>query len=291
MPFGMGVIEPVELTLYVDDWARTLRKWSALLGADAAVRDFTDDGRKRARFASRSFVTFDLVEAGLDVAIGDARLTLLSPDLDTSVAAVRKAGAQVDVDPKSGAARIPAAAASGVEVVLTKHRPRAVGQPIMPLPYVVDISVDDIEASTPIWDALMGIAGTSTSIETDSARQFEMRHYVCAGEAHALGLMRIPPKLHIKRDSLGSSHRWIMREHGEGVLCVGFLLKDNLDRHVEAIPQPYRDLLLFEEPRSYQMGRNNLTHAEDTGGISVVIAQHYEGWSGDPREARANPAK
>ena len=59
----------------------------------------------------------------------------------------------------------------------------------------------------------------------------------------------------------------------------------------EAIPERYRDLLLFEEPRSYQMGRNNLTHAEDTGGVSVVLAQHYEGWSGDPREARANPAK
>ena len=66
MPFGMGVIEPVGLTLFVDDWARTVRKWSALLGAEATVRDFTDDGRKRARFASRSFVTFDLVEAGLD---------------------------------------------------------------------------------------------------------------------------------------------------------------------------------------------------------------------------------
>jgi hypothetical protein len=291
MPIGMGVVEPVALTLYVDDWARTVRKWSALLGAEATVRDFTDSGRKRARFASRSFVTFDLVEAGLDIAIGDATLTLLSPDVDAAVAAIRKTGAKVDVDSKSGDARVAAQAASGVEIVLTRTRPRAVGQPIMPLPYVVDISVGDIEKSTPTWDAIMGIAGTSTSIETDSARQFRMRHYVCAGEAHALGLMEIPPGLHIKRDSLGASHRWIMREHGEGVLCVGFLLKDNLDRHVEAIPERYRDLLLFEEPRSYQMGRNNLTHAEDTGGVSVVLAQHYEGWSGDPREARANPAK
>jgi hypothetical protein len=291
MPIGMGVVEPVGLTLYVDDWARTVRKWSALLGAEATVRDFADDGRKRARFASRSFVTFDLVEAGLDVAIGDARLTLLCPDVAASVAAVRKTGASVEVDKKTGDARIPAATASGVEVILAANRPPAVGQPIMPLPYVVDISVDDIDAATPIWDAIMGLGGTSTSIETDSARQFEMRHYVCAGEAHALGLMRIPKQLHIKRDSLGASHRWIMREHGAGVLCVGFLLKDNLDRHIEAIPAPYRDLLLFEEPRSYQMGRNNLTHAEDTGGFSVVIAQHYEGWSGDPREARAKPAK
>ena len=291
MPFGMGVIEPVGLTLFVDDWARTVRKWSALLGAEATVRDFTDDGRKRARFASRSFVTFDLVEAGLDVAIGDAQLTLLSPDIDAAVTAVRKAGAKIDVDTKNGTARIPAAAASGVEVILTRQRPRAVGQPIMPLPYVVDISVVDIEKSTPIWDAIMGIAGTSTSIETDSARQFKMRHYVCAGEAHALGLMEVPAGLHIKRDSLGASHRWILRQHGEGVLCVGFLLKDNLDRHIEAIEPRHRDLLLFEEPRSYQMGRNNLTHAKDTGGFSVVVAQHYEGWSGDPREARANPAK
>ena len=291
MPFGMGVIEPVGLTLFVDDWARTVRKWSALLGAEATVRDFTDDGRKRARFASRSFVTFDLVEAGLEIAIGDAQLTLLSPDVDAAVAAVRKTGAKVDFDTKNGTAHVPAAAASGVEVILTRQRPRAVGQPIMPLPYVVDISVVDIEKSTPIWDAIMGIAGTSTSIETDSARQFKMRHYVCAGEAHALGLMEVPAGLHIKRDSLGASHRWILRQHGEGVLCVGFLLKDNLDRHIEAIPASYRDLLLFEEPRSYQMGRNNLTHAEDTGGFSVVVAQHYEGWSGDPREARANPAK
>ena len=291
MPFGMGVVEPVGLTLFVDDWARTVRKWSALLGAEATVRDFTDDGRKRARFASRSFVTFDLVEAGLEIAIGDAQLTLLSPDIDAAVTAVRKAGAKIDIDTKNGTARIPAAAASGVEVILTRQRPRAVGQPIMPLPYVVDISVVDIEKSTPIWDAIMGIAGTSTSIETDSARQFKMRHYVCAGEAHALGLMEIPAGLHIKRDSLGASHRWILRQHGEGLLCVGFLLKDNLDRHIEAIEPRHRDLLLFEEPRSYQMGRNNLTHAEDTGGFSVVVAQHYEGWSGDPREARANPAK
>jgi hypothetical protein len=291
MPIGMGVVEPVALTLYVDDWARTVRKWSALLGAEATVRDFTDAGRKRARFASRSFATFDLVEAGLEVAIGDASLTVLCPDIDAAVAAARKTGAKVEVDAKTGAASIPAATATGVEVILTRQRPRPVGQAIMPLPYVVDISVKSIEESTPIWDAIMGIAGTSTSIETDSARQFKMRHYVCAGEAHALGLMEIPPGLHIKRDSLGASHRWIMREHGEGVLCVGFLLKDNLDRHIEAIPERYRDLLLFEEPRSYQMGRNNLTHAEDTGGVSVVLAQHYEGWSGDPREARANPAK
>ena len=37
MPFGMGVVEPVGLTLFVDDWARTVSKWSALLGADATV--------------------------------------------------------------------------------------------------------------------------------------------------------------------------------------------------------------------------------------------------------------
>ena len=37
MPIGMGVVEPVGLTLYVDDWARTVRKWSALLGAEATA--------------------------------------------------------------------------------------------------------------------------------------------------------------------------------------------------------------------------------------------------------------
>jgi hypothetical protein len=177
-------------------------------------------------------------------------------------------------------------------VILTRQRPRAVGQPIMPLPYVVDISVVDIEKSTPIWDAIMGVAGTSTSIETDSARQFKMRHYVCAGEAHALGLMEIPAGLHIKRDSLGASHRWILRQHGEGVLCVGFLLKDNLDRHIEADrAAPTATCCCSRNRAATRWDANNLTHAEDTGGFSVVVAQHYEGWSGDPREARANPAK
>lgn len=287
MPIGVGVVEPVQLVLYVDDWARTVRSWSALIGARPVVVDFTADGRKRARLASRSYVTLDLVEAGLEIAIGDAQLTLLVPDVDASAAAVRKLGAQVLEDGASGDVRVPGRFANGLDVVLTHGRPAPIGQAMMPLPYVLDISVKDIAAAAPMWDALMGIGGTSTSIETDSARQFEMRHYVTAGESHALGLMRIPPSLHIKRDSLGASHRWILANHGEGVLCVGFLLKDNLDRHIESIPVEYRNLLLFEEPRSYQMGRNNLTHAEQTGGFSVVLAQHFEGWSGDPRAARA----
>lgn len=288
MPIGVGVVEPVRLALYIDDWFRTVRKWSALIGVRPVVTDFTEDGRKRARFASRSYVTLDLIEAGLEIAIGDAELTLLPPDVDAIAAAARKLGAETIVDKATGDIRIPGKYANGVNIVLTRQRPKPVGQPMMPLPYVVDISVKDIAASAPIWDALLGVEGTSTSIETDSARQFEMRHYVTAGESHAIGLMRIPPHLHIKRDSLGSSHRWIEAHRGEGVLCVGFLLKESLDRHIESIPPEFRDLLLFEEPRSYQMGRNNLTHAEQTGGVSVVLAQHFEGWSGDPREARAD---
>jgi hypothetical protein len=288
MPLGVGYSEPIALTLAVDDWARTVRKWSGLLGVKPAVTDFTDDKRKRARFASRSFVTMDLIEAGLDVFAGDTTLTLLVPDVAGRVAALKALGVPVEADPATREARLAGKHASGIGISFTAKRPEPLAQAIMPLPYVLDISVSDIAAIAPVWDAIMGVEGTYTSIETDSARQFAMRHYVTAGEMHAIGLMQIASGIFVKRDSLGSSHVHVMNTHGEGTLCVGFLLKSDLDAHIANIPPDIRDLLIFEEPRSYQMGRNNMSHADQTGGVSLILAQHFEGWGGDPREARAD---
>jgi hypothetical protein len=288
MPLGVGYSEPVALTLAVDDWARTVRKWSGLLGVKPAVTDFTDDKRKRARFASRSFVTMDLIEAGLDVFAGDTTLTLLVPDVAGRVVALKALGVPVEEDSATGEARLAGEHASGIDILFTARRPEPLAQAIMPLPYVLDISVNDIAAIAPVWDAIMGVEGTYTSIDTDSARQFAMRHYVTAGEMHAIGLMQIASGIFVKRDSLGSSHVHVLNTHGEGTLCVGFLLKSDLDAHIANIPPDIRDLLIFEEPRSYQMGRNNMSHADQTGGVSVILAQHFEGWGGDPREARAD---
>ncbi len=288
MPLGVGYSEPVALTLAVDDWARTVRKWSGLLGARPAVTDFTGDKRKRARFASRSFVTMDLIEAGLEVFAGDTELTLLVPNVASRVSDLRALNVPVAVDEVDGGARLAAEHAAGVNIVFTAKRPEPLAQAMMPLPYVLDISVKDVAAVAPVWDAIMGVEGTYTSIETDSARQFTMRHYVAAGELHAVGLMQIADGIFVKRDSLGSSHVHVLKTHGEGTLCVGFLYKTDLDAHIANIPPDIRDLLMFEEPRSYQMGRNNMSHADQTGGVSVVLAQHFEGWSGDPREARAD---
>ncbi|MDB5394789.1 MAG: hypothetical protein JWM91_2295 [Rhodospirillales bacterium] len=288
MPLGVGYSEPVALTLAVDDWARTVRKWSGLLNVKPAVTDFTNDKRKRARFASRSFVTMDLIEAGLDVFAGDTELTLLVPDVAGRAAALKTLGLSVEADRATGDARLAARHASGIDILFTAKRPEPVAQAMMPLPYVLDISVNDIAAIAPVWDAIMGIEGTYTSIETDSARQFAMRHYVTAGEMHAIGLMQIASGIFVKRDSLGSSHVHVLKTHGEGTLCIGFLYKTDLDAHIANIPADIRDLLIFEEPRSYQMGRNNMSHADQTGGVSVILAQHFEGWGGDPREARAD---
>jgi hypothetical protein len=288
MPVGVGYSEPVGLTLAVDDWARTVRRWSGLLGVKPAVIDFTADKRKRARFASRSFVTMDLIEAGLEVFAGDTQLTILAADVAERVSALKALGVPVITDTATGDACLEARHASGVGIRFTAKRPEPLAQAMMPLPYVLDISVNDIASIAPVWDAIMGVEGTYTSIETDSARQFAMRHYVAAGEMHAIGLMQIADGIFVKRDSLGSSHVHVLKTHGEGTLCIGFLLKSDLDAHIASIPADIRDLLIFEEPRSYQMGRNNMSHADQTGGVSVVLAQHFEGWGGDPRAARAD---
>jgi hypothetical protein len=155
------------------------------------------------------------------------------------------------------------------------------------LPYVLDLTVNNVAQSAAMWDAIMGIEGSFTSKATDSAGQFDMRHYVTAGEMHAIGLMQIDDGIFIKRDSLGSSHRFVQRTRGEGILCVGFIFKEGLDAHIAALSPADRELLIFEEARSYQMGRNNMSHADQTGGVSVVIAQHFPGWEGDPRGAKA----
>lgn len=285
MPIGVGHAEPVALTLALDDWARSTARWAALIGARPTIVDLTEDGRKRARFSSRSFATMDLIEAGLEIAAGDCQLVLKVPNPADQAKRVKKAGGKIETDVATGDPVVPAKVANGIRVRFTDRRPKQFGQAMMALPYVLDLSVENIRKAAPIWDAIMGVKGTSTSIETDSARQFEMRHYVAAGEAHAIGLMRVPSGLFLKRDSLGSSHKYVLATHGEGVLCLGFLFKEGLDAHIAALSPALRDLLLFEVPRSYQMGRNNITHADQTGGVSVIIAQHFEGWDGDPRGA------
>jgi len=289
MPVGLGYAEPVAIEIAIDDFARSVRRWSALIGAEPTVRDYTDTGRRRARYTARSFAQMDLVEAGIEVAAGDTRLTLFVPDLQTHVDAVARAGG-VTERLESGDFLLPARFANGVDVVFTARRPKAYGQPMIALPYVLDITVTSIRASAAIWDAIMGVEGTYTSRETDSAGQFDMRHYVTAGECHAIGLMEIQDGLFIKRDSLGSSHRFVQRTRGEGTVCLGFIFKEGLDAHIAALSEKDRDVLIFEEPRSYQMGRNNMSHADQTGGVSVVIAQHFAGWDGDPRGAKVEPA-
>ncbi len=289
MPLGMGHAEPVAISIAVDDFAKTVKRWSALIGAEPVIRDYTDDSRRRARFRSRSFAYMDLVEAGINVAAGDTLLTLLVPDLEDHVAAVRSAGGTVEKD-ADGNYHLAASYANGVDIVFTANRPEVFGSPMTILPYVLDITVTDIAKSAALWDAIMGIEGTYTSRGTDSAGQFDMRHYVTAGECHAIGLMEIEDGVFIKRDSLGSSHRFIQQNRGEGTLCVGFIFKEGLDAHIATLSEADRDLLIFEEPRSYQMGRNNMSHADQTGGVSVVIAQHFAGWDGDPRDAQLEDA-
>src|SRR5580658_6395099 len=117
MPIGVGYSEPVALTLAVDDWARTVRKWSGLLGVKPAATDFTADKRKRARFASRSFVTMDLIEAGLEVFAGDTEMTVLAPDVAGRVAALKSLNLPVEQDAATGDAKLAAKHASGVGIL------------------------------------------------------------------------------------------------------------------------------------------------------------------------------
>lgn len=279
MPEGMGAVEPVAMTVAIDDWARSVRRWSALIGEQPVATDAAD-GRKRARFASRNFAALDLIEAGGTVRAGDCTVVLVPHDLDARIKALRALDIPVEVT-ESGDVRVAAEHVNGVEIVLSNRRPEQIGPPMSPLPYVFDVAVRDIEAAVPVWDAVLGVEGVWTPIETDSARQFRMHHYVVDGETHAVGLMELDENQFIKRDSLGSSQQFILRTRGDGLLCLGFLYKTDLDEHIAAIPDAERDLLLFEEPRSYLMGRNNMSHADRTGGVVVIVAQHFEGWSGD----------
>ncbi len=282
MPVGMGKVEPTGLTIALDDFARSTARWSALIGAEPVVTDLTRDGRKRKRLAGRSF-DFDLVEAAGRLYAGDSTLTLFAHDLNERAAALTEAGVSFQTDEAAGRLRIGAPDANGVSVVLSSNRPARLEPPMAALPYVIDIAVVDMERAVPVWAAILGDPGVATPIETDSARQFRMHHYLVDGETHAIGLMALDQDQFIKRDSLGSSQEYILRTHGEGALCVGFLFKTDLDEHIAQLAEQVRTLLLFEEPRSYLMGRNNMSHADQTGGVAVVIAQHFEGWEGDLR--------
>src|SRR3712207_2025750 len=280
MPHGMGAVEPVAMTIALDDWARSVRRWAGLIGEQPAVTDVTPDGRKRARFCGRNFAYLDLIDAGGTVRAGDCSILVVPHDLDARVAALRELGIPIGTT-DDGDVIVPAEHLNGIEVVLTRRRPEPVGQPMAPLPYVIDVVVRDIDQAVPAWDAVLGVEGVETPVETDSARQFRMHHYLIDGETHAVGLMELDEDQFIKRDSLGSSQQFILRTRGEGLLCLGFLYKTDLDEHIAAIPDADRDLLIFEEPRSYLMGRNNMSHAEQTGGVCVIVAQHFEGWEGN----------
>lgn len=281
MPVGMGSVSPAAITVSLDDWARSVGKWADLIGARPTIVPGNDDTPEVARFSSKGVANLDLLPAGGQRGRGDCTLTLVPNDFDARLAAVKEAGIPVTVNPDSGDARIDARYVSGIEIVYTKSRPESAGTELDGLPYVFDVTVKDLRESVPIWRAILGDDGVETPIETDSARQFRMHHFLVDGETHAIGLMELDRDQFIKRDSLGSSQEFILDTRGEGLLCIGFLYKDDLDARIGQIPQSSRDRLQFENPRSYLMGRNNMVHADECGGVSVIIAQHFEGWKGD----------
>src|ERR1700739_2785084 len=124
MPYGVGgVVEPVGLTIALDDWARWTRRWKAILNEKAPITDLTPDGRKRKRFFSNGIVYMDLIEAEHEVRAGDSELVLLTKDVGARVAAIRALGIPIDVDPATGDARLSAKYASGTDIVFTSHRP------------------------------------------------------------------------------------------------------------------------------------------------------------------------
>jgi len=277
----MGAVEPVRISVTLDDWARSVRTWSDLLGAEPRLLDVSEGEPARARFTSPGVASLDLLSAGGQHYRGDCEITFYTNDFDSRVEAVRSLGINVTVDTGTGDARVAAANATGIDVVFTRTRPEREGGPLSGLPYVFDIAVKDLDTAVPVWSAILGDEGVHTPIETDSARQFRMHHFLIDGETHAIGLMQLDTDQFIKRDSLGSSQEYILQTRGEGLLCIGFLYKTDLDEHISRIPDAARNRLQFESPRSYLMGRNNMVHADECGGVSVILAQHFEGWSGD----------
>ena len=63
MPYDVGgVVEPVALTIALDDWAKSVRRWELVLNEKAPVTDLTPDGRKRKRFFSNGVEYMDLID-------------------------------------------------------------------------------------------------------------------------------------------------------------------------------------------------------------------------------------
>lgn len=291
MPYNVGgVVEPVGFTVAVDDWARSMERIAGVLNEEPAVRDFTADGRKRARyFGSHGAVAyFDFVEAEHDVAAGDSALVLLTEDVAARVDALAALGIDARRNEESGDYHVAASDCNGVGVVFTTTRPRPLGadraRALTPLPYVFDLGVDDLDQAAPIWAAITGLPGVRTPRSTDSGGQIDMHHFLVDGATHAIGLTSLrADRGFTKRDSGGHGLEYVMRTHGEGMAGVGFLYKGlaDLDEHIDRLSKRGRRSLLFEAPRSYLMGENNITHPDTTGGIAIIIAMHYEGWAGD----------
>jgi len=288
MPYDVGgVVEPVALTIALDDWAKSVRRWELVLNEKAPITDLTPDGRKRKRFFSNGVEYMDLIEAEHGIRAGWSELVLKTKDVDARVKALKALDVPCTKDP-NGDMRVAAKYANGTDVVFTTKRPRIKGsdkfQKMNPLPYVFDYAVHDLKPSVPVWQAILGVEGIRTPELTDSARQFLMHHYVTDGETHAVGLMQLKPDVgFIKRDSQGACQKWILNHLGEGMLCIGFLYKGltDLNEHIERLTPEARELLICEAPRSYMMGENNITHPATTGGVEVIVARHYEGWKGD----------
>jgi len=282
MPKGMGVVDPVHIEIALGNFDVTSKLWASLIRQEPNVHDVTDDGRPRVRFASTGVTSLDLVQASGSVRAGDCRLTMKAPDVAARVAALQAIGVPVSVDKKTGDARIAAKDANGIDVILTETRPPEIpGPPLAGLPYVYDFAVNDLTTSVPVWAAILGVDGVVTPEDADASGTLEMHHYVTDGDTHAIGLMKCKADKKDSPDSMGGQVDYILDTHGEGLLCVGFLYKTDLDEHIAALEEDVRSLLLFPEPRSYMMGRNNVTHARDTGGVQVIVAQHFEGWEGD----------
>lgn len=291
MPYNVGgVVEPVGFTVALDDWAKSVRRIAGVLGEEPPVVDYTADDRKRARyFGGPGAVAYlDLVEAEHEVRAGDCEIVFRTADVEARVAALDALGIPVSRDPENGWSRVAAKHANGVAVAFTDERPVVPGAgraPVLtPLPYVYDWAVESLEQAIPIWNAILGVEGVNTPRTTDSGGQFDMHHYLVDGETHAVGLMQLrADRGYTKRDSQGHCQEHILATHGEGLLCVGFLYKGltSLTEHIERLSDEARSALLFESPRSYLMGENNITHPDTTGGVEIVVARHYEGWTGD----------
>src|SRR5262245_56441413 len=100
MPYDVGgVVEPVGLTIALDDWAKSARRWEAVLNEKAPITDLTPDGRKRKRFFSNGVVYLDLIEAEHEIRAGWSEIVLLTKDVDARVQALKKLDVPVTKEP------------------------------------------------------------------------------------------------------------------------------------------------------------------------------------------------